>query len=150
MAARQQWPERSWEMRWYRQHACQLIRDERPYLVAFADEEVVDVAHRRDARVRDRSAELLRGAELIVLRRDDERAIGNRRQRARFKGHILCSDADERDDVGAPATREEREGLEGAEAVSHQAQRQPRRHRSRVVDGGLDVVGLVPAAGPLA
>src|SRR5438876_822200 len=56
MAARQQWPERSWEMRWYRQHACQLIRDERPYLVAFADEEVVDVAHRRDARVRDRSA----------------------------------------------------------------------------------------------
>src|SRR5438105_3470109 len=72
MAARQQWPERSWEMRWYRQHARQLIGDELPHLVSFADEEVVDVAHRRDARVRDRRAELLRGAELIVLRRHDD------------------------------------------------------------------------------
>src|SRR5205823_14462354 len=117
MAARQQWPERSWEMRWYRQHACQLIRDERPYLVAFADEEVVDVAHRRDARVRDRRAELLRGAELIVLRRHDERALVNRRQRARSEGHVLRSDADARDGVGVPSAREERGGLEGVEAV---------------------------------
>src|SRR5437667_12464165 len=96
MAARQQWPERSWEMRWYRQHARQLIRDERPDLVAFADEEVVDVAHRRDARVRDRSAELLGGAELIVLRRHDERAVRNRRQRARCEGPVLRPDPEER------------------------------------------------------
>src|SRR5438132_8366815 len=150
MAARQQWPERSWEMRWYRERACQLIRDERPYLVAFADEEVVDVARRRDARVRDRSAELLRGAELSVLRRDDQRAIGNRRQRAGCEGHVLRPDADERDGVDASAAREEREGLKGAEAVSDQAQRKPRRHRSRVVDGGLDVIGLIAATGPLA
>src|SRR5207245_9325736 len=150
MAARQQWPERSWEMRWYRQHARQLIGHERPHLVSFAYEEVIDVAHRRDARVRDRRSELLGGAELIVLRRHDERAVRNRRQRAGCEGHVLRPDADERDGAAAPAAREEREGLKGAEAVSDQAKRQPRRHRSRVVDRGLDVIGLIAPTGPLA
>ena len=137
-------------MRWYRQDAREIIGNESANLVSLADEKVVDAAHRSDARVRDGRAKLVGGTELIVLRRDDERAVRNRRQRAGCEGHVLRPDADERDGVDASAAREEREGLKGAEAVSHQAQRQPRRHRSRVVDGGLDVVGLVPAAGPLA
>src|SRR5436190_6431610 len=150
MAARQQWPERSWEMRWYRQHACQLIRDERPDLVAFADEEVVDVAHRRDARVREGGAELVGRTELVVLRGHDERTVGDPRQRARGEAHVLRADTDERDRVGAPASLEKGESLERAEAVSHQTQRQTRCDGARVLDRGGDVVGLVAAAGPLA
>src|SRR5947208_9625689 len=120
MAARQQWPERSWEMRWYRQHACQLIRDERPDLVTFADEEVVDVSHGRNTRVRDCGVELCRRAELVVLRGDDERTVGDPRQCARGEAHVLRSDTNERDRVRAPASVEKRESLERAEAVSHQ------------------------------
>src|SRR2546428_590504 len=42
--ARQQWPERSWEMRWYRQHARELLRHESPDLVALADDKVAGAA----------------------------------------------------------------------------------------------------------
>src|SRR5713101_9246213 len=103
MAARQQWPVRSWEMRWYRQHPCELIRHERSHLVAFAHEEVVDGAYRRDPRVRDRRAKLRRRAELVVLRGHDERAVGDLRQRTRREPHVLRPDADERFRVAAPA-----------------------------------------------
>src|SRR4029077_11372984 len=97
--------------------------DESADLVSFADEEVVDAVHRRDARVRDRRAELVGRTELIVLRRDDEGAIRDRRERARREAHVLRADADERDGIGAPTTREIREDLESPEAVSDEADR---------------------------
>src|SRR5207247_7816576 len=148
--ARQQWPERSWEMRWYRQHAGELLRHESPDLVAFADEKVVDAANRRDARVRDRRAELLGCAELVVLRRDDEHALRDRREGAWREANILRADADEGDGIGPAAALEVREDLERPEAVPDEAERQARRDRARVIDRRGDVVGLVSAATPLA
>src|SRR2546428_5359618 len=150
LAAPQQWPERSWEMRWYRQHAGELLRHESPDLVAFADEKVVDAANRRDARMRDRLAELLGCAELVVLRRDDEHALRDRREGARREGHVLRADADEGDGIGTAAALEVREDLERPEAVPDEAERKARRDRARVIDRRGDVVGLVSAATPLA
>src|SRR6266568_1533349 len=111
MAARRQWPERSWEMRWYRQHARELLGDERPDLIALTDEEVVDPAHRRDARVRECRAELLGRTELVLLRGHDERTVGDLRQRARGEAHVLRADTHERERVGAPTSLEKGEGL---------------------------------------
>src|SRR5881397_985709 len=150
MAARQQWPERSWEMRWYRQPARELIRDERANFVALADEEVVDAAHGRDACVRHGRLKLGRCAELIVLRRDDEHAFRDRRQSARREAHVLGADADEGDGVGAAATLEVRQDLERTEAVAHEAERKTWRDGARVVHRRGDVVGLVSPTTPLA
>src|SRR6266571_5656897 len=148
--ARQQWPERSWEMRWYRQHAGELLRHESPDLVAFADEKVVDAANRRDARVRHRRAQLLGRAELVVLRRDDERAYWDRREGAWREAHVLRADADEGDGVGTASPLEVREDLERPEAVADEAEWKARRDRARVINRRGDVVGLVSAAAPLA
>src|SRR5437899_3209159 len=109
--ARQQWPERSWEMRWYRQHARELLRHESPDLVALADEKVVDAANRRDARVRDRHSELLGRAELVVLRGNDERADRNGREGTWREAHILRADANEGDGISTAAALEVREDL---------------------------------------
>jgi len=137
-------------MRWYRQHARELLRNEGADLVSLPDKKVVHARHRRDARVGHGRAELVGGAELVVLRRDDERALWDRRQRARCEAHILRADADERDGVGAAAPREVREDLERTEAVPDETERKARSDRTGVVDRRGDVVGLVPTAGPLS
>src|SRR2546430_16608577 len=93
--ARQQWPERSWEMRWYRQDPRELIGDEGADLVSFADEKVVDALHRGDARVRNGRAQLVGRTELVVLRRHDEGAVRDRRERARREAHVLRANADQ-------------------------------------------------------
>src|SRR2546430_10983756 len=146
----QQWPERSWEMRWYRQHTLELIRHERANFVALVDEKVVDAAHRRDACVRHRRLKLARCPELVVLRRDDERAFRDRRQGPRREAQVLRADADEGNGVGAAAAFEVREDLERAEAVADEPERQTWRHGARVVDSRAEVVGLVAPTTPLA
>ena len=88
-------------MRWYRQHARELLRDEGTDLVSFADEEVVDTAHGRDPRMRDSRAQLLGCPELVVLRRDDERAVGDLRQRARREAQVFRAHPDKGDGFGA-------------------------------------------------
>src|SRR3989454_5254245 len=137
-------------MRWYRQHARELLRDEGADLVSFADEEVVDTAHGRDPRVRESRAELVRCAELVVLRRHDEGAIGDLRQRARREAQVFRADPDKGDGVRPAPALEVREDLERTEAVPDQAQRKPGGHGARVVHGGSNVVGLISPTAPLA
>src|SRR5437762_5295015 len=137
-------------MRWYRQDPREIIGNQSADFVSLANEKVVDAAHRRDARVRDGRVELVGGTELIVLRRNDERAVGDPGERARCKAQVLRPDPDEGDGVGTAAAFEERKDLESAEAVADKAERNARRDRARVIDRRSDVVGLVPAATPLS
>src|SRR5919198_4142004 len=135
-------------MRWYRQDACELIRDEPSDLVALADEEVVDATHDGDARVRHGRGELRRRAEPIVLGRDDERARRDRRQRPRREGHVLRPDADERDGLRRAAAVQVFEDLERPEAVADEAERQTRSEAARLADRGGEIFNLVLAAAP--
>src|SRR5256885_9791524 len=137
-------------MRCYRERSRELGRDKLADLVAFADEEVVDIADDRHPGMRDGSLQLRPGAELIVLRGDDEGSGRDVGHSPRFEVHVLQADADERDRVGGPSASQVLEHLERAEAVSNEAERKARSDRPRGTDGGRQVVHLVAAAAPLA
>src|SRR2546428_5979524 len=141
---------RSWEMRWYRQYSRQLFGNEPSDFVALADEEVIDAAHHGDARIRDRGPQLVRGPELVVLRRDDEGPRRDRRKRARREVNIPRAAPHEGDRVGRPAPREICEDHERAEAVAGEAQRKAGRELPGMPDGGREVIGFPSPVGPLA
>src|SRR5437773_4443543 len=100
---------RSWEMRWYRQHSRKLLGDKPSDLVPLPDEEVIDAGYHGDPCVRHRGPQLLRGPELVVLRRDDEGALRDFGQRARREVQAPSTDPDERHRIRRPAAGEIRE-----------------------------------------
>src|SRR3989442_4272294 len=137
-------------MRWYRQHPRELTGDEPSDLVALTDEEVIDAAHHRDARVRDRGTQLVRGPELVFLGSHDECARRDLGELARFEIQVFRSHPDKRNGVRPSAARELSEALQRAEPVPDEAKRQGRRERTSVIDRRPEIIPLRMPSGPFA